>query len=164
VQGFLANKELTQTLLGVVTNNMEDLTNFLLTGKSPKYDTEKFLGQWEFNPNVSVAWWRQSQPKVTATEMRAVRALMTQAYGQTKIMVTGDNQIFVRNLPRAKKQADPNSGPELGNWKGDWNRDGTNYNVHLTLNGEEKFFTATVDGIRLSIKDGRNLLIFDRAN
>ena len=108
---------------------------------------------------------RQNQPKMPANEMRAIRAWMTQSYSQTRILVTADNQIFIRNLPRIKKQDQAAAATtELTAWKGDWTRNGASYDLHITSNGEEKFMTATVEGIRLSIKDGRNLLIFDHAD
>ena len=165
VHDLLANKDLSKQLLGTLLTNMDDLSAYLQTGKSAKYDGEKILGRWNFNASVTLAWLRENQPKIPASEMRAIRALWTQAYAQTEMLLTGDNQIFVWSLP--KFQAKPQQGqppfqPE--NWKGDWSLDGTNYTLHVTLNGEDKFMNATTDGLRLTIKDGKNLLIFDRAD
>ena len=162
VQDLLKNKELTGTVLGAVETNLDDLTNYLQTGTSAKYGGEKILGRWGFNVGVSVAWLGQEQPKIQASEMRAIRALWTQAYSQTSILLTGDNQVFIKNLPRFKTQA--GQPPELQNWKGDWSVDGTNYTIHVTYNGEDKFMAATAEELRLSVRDGRNLLIFDRAD
>ena len=64
------------------------------TGKSAKYDSEKIIGRWEFNPAVTIAWLRQSSPKIPASEMRWSAPGWTQAYAQTRVLVTGDNQIF----------------------------------------------------------------------
>jgi hypothetical protein len=165
VQALLANKELSKQLGGILTTNLDDLTAYLKTGKSAKYDGEKILGRWQFNPGVTVAWLRQEQPKIQASEMRALRALWTQAYAQTSLLLTGDHQLFIKNLPKFQTQTQPDQPafqPE--NWKGDWSLDGTNYTLHVSLNGEDKFMNGTTDGLRLTIKDGRNLLIFDHAN
>ncbi len=161
VQEFLKNKELTKRVTGILDTNLEDLSAYLQTGKSAKYDGEKILGRWEFNVAVSVAWFRQSQPKIQASEMRAIRAVWSQAYAQTSMLLTGDNQIFIRSLPRFKAQQ---AAPEINNWKGDWSAEGTNYTLHVTFNGEDKFLSATTDGLRMSVKDGRNQLIFDHAD
>jgi len=150
---------------GILQTNLDDLSAYLQTGKSAKYDGEKILGHWEFNPGVTIAWLRQNQPKIPASEMRAIRALWTQAYAQTTVLLTGDNQIFIKNLPKFLAQAQPGQPPfQPENWKGDWSRDGTNYTLHITLNNEDKFLSGTTDGLRLTLKDGKNLLIFDHAD
>src|ERR1019366_1081784 len=150
VQSLLANKELSKQLWGILTNNLDDFPAYLQTGKSVKYDGEKIIGNWEFNAGVSFAWLRQNQPKTPASEMRNIRAWMTQAYAQTHLLMTGDNHIFIRSLPRLKAQTGQPPTTEFENWKGDWSRDGTNYTLHVTFNGEEKFMSGTTDGLRLT--------------
>lgn len=163
VRAFLENKEQTKLLTGILQTNLDDLTIYLQTGKSPKYDGEKLIGRWEFNPAVTIAWMRQNNPKIPASEMRRVRAWMTQAYAQTHILVTGDNQIFIKSLPLIKVTAGQPPTTEQNNWKGDWAANGANYDLHVTFGSEEKFMGATVDDLRLSVKDGKNQLVFDRA-
>ena len=161
VQATLQNKDLSQLIWGIVTTNLDDLTTYLQTGKSAKYDGELNLGKWEFNPPVTFAWLRQNQPKIPASEMGAIRALWLQAYGRTTVLMTGDNQLFIKNLPKFQ----PGKPPfQLEDWKGDWSLDGATYTLHVSLNGADKYLSATTEGLRLSIKDGKTLLIFDRAN
>ena len=89
--------------------------------------------------------------------------MWTQAYGPTTILLTGDNQIFVKNFPKFIAKPDPNQPPFQGqDWQGDWSKDGSNYTLHISFNGEDKYLSGTTDGLRLSLKDGRTLLIFDR--
>lgn len=165
VKSFLQNKEQTKLVVGILQTNLADLKDYLQTGKSAKYDSQKIIGLWEFNPAVTVAWMRQSNPKIPASEMRTIRAWMTQAYATTRLLVTGDNQVFLKNFPRLKNNG-PGQPPttEYNNWKGDWSENGDKYDLHLTFSGEDKFFTATAEEVRLTVKDGKNLLIFDRAN
>ena len=88
-----------------------------------------------------------------------------QAYADTRVLVTGDNQIFIKSLPKFLTQAQPNQPwfqPE--NWKGDWSANGDAYDLHMALNGADKFMTAKAEDLRLSVKDGKNLLVFDRAD
>jgi hypothetical protein len=164
VQALLADKNLTKQMWGVVLTNLDDFSDYLKTGKSAKYDGEKILGHWQFNANVTMAWLRESQPKTPASEMRSIRAWMTQAYAQTVVLMTGDNQAFIKNLPHLKAEAGQPPTTDFENWKGDWSLDGTNYTLHVTFNGADKFMSATTDGLRLTIKDGKNLLIFDQAD
>ena len=166
VQDLLKNKPLSQSIWNTVVTNYDDLKTYLETGKSAKYDSEKLIGRWEFNPRVTLAWLRQDRPKMTATEMRAVRTWMFQSYSQTRLLVAGDNQVFIRSLPRLKAAAagqPPTT--EQNNWKGDWSVDGNSYTLHVSFETEEKFLIGNItsEGIRLTIKDGKNTLIFDRA-
>ena len=162
VQEFLKNKDLTKRVSGIFETNLDDLTVYLQTGKSSKYDAEKILGRWQFNAAVTLAWFRQSQPKIQPKEMAGVRALWSAAYAQTTLLLTADNQVFVKNYPHFQ-QAVPPFTPE--NWNGTWERDGESYSVHLTLGGQDKFITGTTpDGLRLTVKDGRNVLFFDHAD
>ena len=164
VRAFLESKDQTKLATGILTTNLSDLTAYLQTGKSAKYGGEKLIGRWEFNPAVTMAWLRQSRPKMPASEMRSARAWMTQAYAKTSVLVSGDNLLFVKSLPRIKTVAGQPPTTEQNDWKGDWQANGTSYDLHLTFNGEEKFLTATAEDLRLSVKDGKNLLIFDRAD
>jgi uncharacterized membrane protein required for colicin V production len=167
VRAFLENKDQTKLVSGILEANLADLTNYLQTGKSPKYAGEKIIGRWEFNPAVTVAWMRQRHPKIPASEMRSVRAWMTQAYANTRLLATGDKQIFVTSLPHLKVTPGQPPATEQNDWQGDWSdtSNGTNYDVHLTFNGQDKFWTATAnDDLRLTIKDGKDLLIFDKAD
>lgn len=165
VQTFIANKDLTKVVEDAFLTNLDDLTTYLNTGKSPKYANEPIIGTWQFNPGVTLAWLRQEQPKMGAKEMLAIRALWTQAYAQTTLLLTGDNQIFVKSFPKFEASAQPNQPPfQPEDWKGDWSRDGTNYTLHVTLNGQDKYLSGSSDGLRLRVKDGHNLLVFDHVD
>ena len=165
VLALLANKDLTKAVEDTVLTNLGDLTAYLNTGKSAKYDGEPIVGHWEFNAGVTLAWLRQEQPKMGVNDMRAVRALWSQAYAQTTLLLTGDNQLFIQSWPKfvtPTQQNQPLFQPEDG--KGDWSRDGNNYSLHATINGQDKYLNATTDGLRLRIKDGHNLLIFNHVD
>jgi uncharacterized membrane protein required for colicin V production len=165
VQSLIANKDLSKLVMATVTNNLDDITNYVMTGKSAKYDRELILGKWQFNSGVTLAWLRQDQPKLGASEMAAIRALWPQAYGPVTFEFTGDNQVYVKSWPKFEKQPQPNQPPfQPQDWQGDWSRDGINYTIHITFSGEEKYLNGTTDGVRMRIKDGRTLLIFDHTD
>jgi Colicin V production protein len=164
VQDFLKNKDLTKVVQDAFETNLDDLTTYLQTGKSAKYN-DKIIGHWEPNIGVTLAWWRQGEPNVQAKEMAAIRALWTKAYEQTVVIATGDHQLFIKNFPIFKAQPKQAPSVEEQNWKGDWSvDDGTNYTLHANFNGQDKFMSATADDLRMSAKDGKTLLIFDRAD
>lgn len=164
VQTILQNNDLIGTVLGIVTNNLDDLTGYLKTGKSAKFDSEKILGHWDFDVGVTVAMLRQSRPKITSPEMKSVRALWTQAYAKTIFIAGADNQAFLKNLPNFKPQT-VGQAPGTDNLTGQWASDGTNYSLTLSGDSGTKSMSATTsDGLRLTLKDDKNTLIFDRAD
>jgi hypothetical protein len=161
-KAFLLNKELNEIVWATAETNRVDLTNYLYTAKSV-YDAETILGRWDFNVSTTVAMLRQAHPNYTATEMRAARAWMTQAYADTKFVTGSDGQAFLKNLPRIKPGPPPTT--ETTTWKGSWNaKDGGAYDLLLTCDGENKVMTAQTSGARLTINDDKNALIFDRAD
>ncbi len=164
VQDFLRNKVLRTVVQTTLETNLNDLVPYLQTGTSAKF-TDKILGQWDYNAQVTLAWWRLGQAHVTASEMMALRQLWMKAYGATTIVATGDHELFIKNLPHFNEQLNQAPTIDQQNWNGDWSLDdGTNYTLHVSLNGEDKFLSATADNLRLSVKDGKNLMFFDREN
>jgi hypothetical protein len=164
VQFFLKSKDQTKMVLGILETNQADLMAYLETGKSAKYDNQKIIGEWEFNPSVTVAWMRQNNPKISANEMRAIRYQVGQAFAPTHIVVAGDNQLFVKKYPKFNVNPGQPTTIDHVNFKGDWTASGNNYDLHITSGSDEKFMTATADDLRLTVKDGKNLMIFDRAD
>ncbi len=157
IKTLMQNTELLNAVWGTVTNNLDDLTGYLQTGKSARYDGEPILGRWDFDVSVSVAMLRQARPNIPSNEMRAIRAMWTQGFADTTLVAAGDGQLFLKNLPNFKKQP-----PTAETWKGSWTASGTNYDLSLTCNGENKSMTGQIGGGRLTLKDDKNILIFDR--
>jgi len=157
VKTLLQNNDLLDTVWATVQTNLDDLIGYLKTGKSAKYDGEAILGRWDFDVSVSVAMLRQARPNIPSNEMRAIRAMWTQGFADTTFVAGGDGQAFLKSLPNFKKQP-----PAPETWKGTWSADGTNYDLSLTSNGENKSMTAQTGGGRLTLKDDKNTLIFDR--
>lgn len=154
---LMQNNDLINVVWGLVLTNLDDLTAYLKTGASAKYN-DPILGQWDFNVSVSVAMLRQARPNIPSNEMRAIRAMWTQSFADTTLIAAGDGQAYLKSLPNFKKQP-----PVPETWKGTWTASGTNYNLSLDCNGENKTMTAQIGGGRLTLQeDDKNVLIFDR--
>jgi hypothetical protein len=154
---IMQNTDFINTVWWTVLTNLDDLTAYLKTGTSAKY-SEPILGRWDFDVSVSVAMLRQARPNIPSNEMRAIRAMWTQGFTDTTFVAAGDGQAFLKSLPNFKKQP-----PVQETWKGTWTASGTNYNLALDCNGENKSMTALISGRRLTLKeDDKNVLIFDR--
>ena len=155
VKTILQNTNLTDTVWKIVQDNMDDLTNYLITGKSPRYDSEKIVGRWAFNLVPALAALREAQPKITSAQMKELRAVWSQAFANTTFVAGTDGQIFLKNVPDFKQHP-----PTTVTWTGQWQGGDTNYD--LTLNGQSA--TAQTDGLRLTIKAADTTYVFDRTD
>jgi hypothetical protein len=157
VKAILQNNDLLDIIWATTQTNLDDLVAYLKTGKSAKYDAETILGRWDFNVSTTVAMLREARPNIPASEMRALRALWTKGFADTTFVAGADGQAFLKNLPDFKKQP-----PTMDTWKGSWTADDTNFDLSLSDNGENKSMTAQTSNGRLTLKDDKNTLIFDR--
>jgi len=158
VKAMLKNNDLISTTLNTLQSNWDDLNGYLKTGKSPKYDSEKLLGRWDFNVNVAVGTLLINRPNIPPAEIKALRGLWSNAYSQTVFVAAADHQAFLKNMPRFTVENGAATVAERRTLQGQWNANGTNYD--LSLNG--KSMTARTDGLRLMIKSGNDSLVFDR--
>jgi hypothetical protein len=162
-KAILKNNDLINAVWGILQNNVDDLPVYLKTGKSPKYDSEKILGRWDFNVSVTITTLRQTRPNIQPNALRAARAWMTGAYADTTFVAGADGQAFLKNFPSLKTQQGQTPTTEKATWQGQWKNADTNYDLSLNNNGQSKLMTAHTDGMRLTIKSGKDSpLIFDR--
>jgi hypothetical protein len=157
IKTILKNTNLTSTVWNIVQDNMDDLTNYLITGKSPKYDPEKIIGRWSFDLVPALAAVRETKPKITSADMKALRAVWAQAFSQTTFVAGTDGQVFLKNLPNFKKQPITTE-----TWKGQWSGGNGQYNISFDANGQTAAGSADTDGLRLTIKTGDNTYVFER--
>jgi hypothetical protein len=153
------NSDTASLILDMVQTNFDDLTNYLQTGESAKYRSEKILGRWKINISTTIAMLGQAHPDIKPAEMAEVRALWTQAYAQTIFEAGSDGQAFLKNLPDFKSHP-----PSPETWKGTWTANDTNYDLTLSGGSGNKSMTAQDDGTWLTLKEDETALIFDPAD
>ena len=158
VQSILKDTNLVNTVLGVIQTDMDDITNYLITGQSPKYDSQKIVGRWSFDLVPALAALRESQPKIKPNEMKELRAVWSQAFANTTFVAGTDGQAFLKNIPDFKSHP-----PGSQTWTGQWSGGDTNYDLSLTANGQTVEAAAGTDGLRLTIKMGDTTYVFERA-
>ena len=151
-------------LWNLTLSNYDDLTNYLQTGRSAKYDSVKILGRWDFDLNASLMALEQSQHNLTSNDMLALRAIWPTAYAQTTFVASADGQVLLKRLPNFTAHQNQAGTTETATWEGKWSSNGDDYTLSLNSNGATKSATATVVGSRLTIKTGSETLVFDREN
>jgi hypothetical protein len=157
IQSTLKNTNLINTVMNLVQANMDDITNYLISGRSPKYDSEKIIGRWEFDVVPALGALLESNPKIRPNELKNLRALWNQAYANTTFVAGSDGQAFLKSLPDFKKNP-----VETNTWTGQWTDAGSTYDLSLSLNNQTKVGTAASDGLRLTIKMGDDTYVFQR--
>jgi len=157
IKALLQNQDLVDAVWDTLRANLDDLPIYLKTGKSPKYDSEKILGRWDFDVNVSVGMLLIARPNIRSAEIKAARALWSEAYAQTVFIAAADHQAYLENMPSFTVQNGMATVGQTTSWQGRWENAGPDY--HLSLNG--KSMTAHTDGLRLTIKSGAETWVFD---
>jgi uncharacterized membrane protein required for colicin V production len=163
------NQETVNLVWGMVQENFDDLCAFLKTGKSAKYGSEALVGRWDFNIAATTGKLLEARPVISSREMRALRAWVSLSYTNTAFIAGADRQVFLKNLPQIKAQPAPPRGQpaappttETASWQGRWKSYGTGYELSLSSGGKKQSMPAQVDGNRLTIKEDKTTLIFDR--
>jgi hypothetical protein len=180
-KSILQNNDLINTIWGTLQTNMDDLTAYLKTGHSPRYDSEKILGYWDFNTATTVALVPIAQPKIPPAQMMYARLWMTN-YAQTTLIVASDHQAFLHNLPRLKSSSVGETATlhlwpiivygfrsgslpdtETSTLAGQWESTDNGYKLSFTNSGKSDSLNVQIKGDRLTMttSDG-DALIFDR--
>jgi hypothetical protein len=154
---------------------------YLKTGQSSKYDSEKMLGFWDFNPVTTAALLPIAQPKISPAQMMFARLWMTN-YLQTVLVVVPDHQVFLHNLPRLKSSpvgetatlhlwpiiiygirsgSLPNT--EASTLPGQWESADGGYKLSFTNNGKTDSLEVQIinDRLTMTTSDG-DTMVFDR--
>jgi hypothetical protein len=93
LQAVVQNPEIVQELLG---QDLNDLRAYLETGISPRYEEDKILGKWRFDPYATMAQERKRHPEMTSTEMKQLKAVMTEIMPTVTVTATTDKKIMLK--------------------------------------------------------------------
>ena len=156
------NQETVNLVWGIVQDNFDDLCAYLKTGKSAKYGSDGIVGRWDFNVAATTSKLLEARPVISSREMRTLRVWVTQSYTNTAFVAGADQQAFLKNLPHMKVQTGQPPTAETATWQGRWKNEGANYELSLSSSDRSQSMPAQIDGTRLTIKDDKSTLIFDR--
>jgi uncharacterized membrane protein required for colicin V production len=159
------NQETANLVMGIVTDNFDDLCAYLQTGQSAKYGSEKITGRWGFNIAATTSRLLETRPVISSREMRTLRAWVTQSYAKTAFVAGADGQAFLKSLPHMTTQPGKPPTTETVTWQGKWKVDGADYELSLSSGGKKQSMPAQIDSTdstRLTIKDDKTTLVFAR--
>lgn len=141
VQAITQNPDMIKLVWNTVVPDLKDLTEFLDTGISKRYD-DRILGRWVFDVNAALMAFRKSKPNTPTAEMQRTRVWMQQNYARTILMAAPDGSIVVKNFPQQNAQG----GADMQNLQGKWKSSGSDYLVSIGNLGERK---GKIEGGRL---------------
>jgi hypothetical protein len=163
VQAVIQNPDLVQLIWSTVVPDLKDVSTYLVTAKSAKYDSERILGRWNFNLNITMSLFRRAKPNISSKEMLQWKRWMMAAFAKTSLVAMTDHQAILKNasplrLPTAAAAAV--SGPQT--LKGQWKDLDGKYQLALSGGSKDEPLTATIEGDRLTIAGEGLGLAFDR--
>ena len=157
IQAITGNPDLMETIWNTLKPDLKDLPVFLETGKSPKYDSEKILGRWDFNTSATANFLRRAKPNMSSTEMKKVKNSLLAPFKKASLVAMPDHQVLLKDAPQlnAGLGGPPSSAPQQGQWTGG----DTNYVFTLPGSGD---LPVGVDAGRLVLKAQGMDFVFDR--
>lgn len=142
VQAIVTNSAITAEISRMLGSDLPDLHEYLLTGKSEKYDDEKILGLWTLDLDATV---KASNPKLTPYQLKRLKQTQYAPFQGMTFVGTTDQQAILKRPPSA-----PGASPEIVA-QGTWKAFGSNYQVDLG----GKTVTATFENGKILVpRDG----------
>lgn len=103
-QSILKNDELRQLLL---KTDLKDFRTYLETGKSPKFDEEKILGNWRTDVNSIITDARRKRTNLLPAELKALRFVLNTMLKQATLTAYTDGRYVVKVPPAPAAPAAP---------------------------------------------------------
>ena len=150
VDAMLKNPDFLKTIWGTVEPNLQDLSQFLVSGVSTNFP-EKILGRWDFDVNGAIAALRRSKPNIRSTEMGQWKQWLEANSAKTTLVATPENKVYVKNVPQVKVTAGAAPTVEYQTLDGSWSKAPDGYHFDLNGGGRPEQLTAELHGDRLSI-------------
>jgi hypothetical protein len=151
MQAILKDPGLLNSIRDALVPDLPDLTNYLATGRSPKYDSEKILGRWNFDPAGTILLLRKARPNITSLDMKKWKLWMTANYTKASFVATPEQQALLKDFPHSRSSAEgepPVGEPAL---QGRWKSAGDKYDLTFNADGKTEELTAEVQGDHLTL-------------
>jgi hypothetical protein len=154
VEAIVTNADLTGQIYSILGKDLNDLQDYLTTGKSPKFDDETILGVWTINRQATLAQERKRHPGLTPHQLDKLKQQMYPVIADLTLTATTDNQMIL------KKQS-PSSATATVVATGTWKKD-ANYQVTLPGSKPENTEIEIEEGDTLLLPKDGYVLVFDK--
>jgi hypothetical protein len=159
-KSITGNPDLLKEIWALLVPDLADLREYMLTGKSAKYDNEPILGRWSFNSSASVAALKQSKPNMSVSELKLYRRLINFAYAKSSLVATPAHQAILKDVIAIRPGVKIEGTPEPATRTGDWQGDSSSYRILFSDNNKEMTVKAA-DG-KLTLSGDWTPLVFSK--
>jgi uncharacterized membrane protein required for colicin V production len=113
VQAIVKNPEIMQTLMSV---DLQDLQQYLTTGKSPKFAEERILGRWQVNVPVSLTELKKASTNSIFAGISWIdlRNSSSPILGGITLKFTPENKVYLKVQPKEAPAGTATQGPTAG--------------------------------------------------
>lgn len=153
VQALATNAAVAKELTQTVGQDLDDLTEYLKTGHSPKYDTQPILGVWKIDRDATFAGERKKLQNPKPKDITNLRNNLMPLMSGLNITVTTDHGFIVR-------KETGNGVQVVGN--GTWKKEGDSYIVNLPNNQPDNVEAALKGDDRLLLPRNGVTMVFSK--
>ena len=125
VQALVTNTAITQEITQLVSSDLDDLSEYLKTGHSAKYDPQSILGLWKIDRDATFAQEKRKLQNPTPLNINKLRNSLMPVMAGLNITVTTDHNFIIKKDTGNGLQA-------IGT--GTWKKEGDSYTINLPGN------------------------------
>jgi hypothetical protein len=125
VQALTTNTAITDEISQLVGNDLDDLSEYLRTGHSPKYDPQSILGVWKIDRDATFIQQKRKLKDPTPLNVLKLRNSVMPAINGLNLTVTTDHNFII-------KKDTGNGLQTIGT--GTWKKEGDSYQINLPGN------------------------------
>ncbi|MGZ4961301.1 MAG: CvpA family protein [Limisphaerales bacterium] len=125
VQALVTNTAVTQEITQLVANDLEDLSEYLKTGHSAKYDPQAILGVWKIDRDATFAQEKRKLQNPTPLNITKLRNSLMPVMASLNLTVTTDHNFIIKK--------DTGNGLQVIG-TGTWKKEGDGYQINLPGN------------------------------
>jgi hypothetical protein len=155
VQAVVTNFTFAEQLHGLLGDDLDDLKQYLMTGKSAKYDGEKLLGVWDIDLHATLAEARRLHLDMTRLQIASLHRDFVPLVTGLSFTVTTDNQFILR-------KQNPNSALFTPVGQGTWKNTGSAYEITLAGNKPNPVPVTPADDGTLLFERNGHALVFNK--
>jgi len=154
VKTIITDPALTGEIYGILGKDLNDLQEYLTTGKSPKFDDEPILGVWAIDPQSTLAQERKRHPGLNSRQLAKLREDMYPVITDLSLTATTDGQVILKKQTPSR---DKYTTVAVGTWK----KDGT-YQITIPGSKPENTEIEIDDGDTLLLPKDGYVMVFDK--
>jgi hypothetical protein len=164
VAGIINNPTTVTEIWNILLPNLTDLQNYLATGESEKYGSEKILGKWDYDLSSSLNAVKRAKGNIGYQEMQRTKQAMALVFANTTVVVAPDPSklVVLKNLGKLHPGATPKAPPtvDLETFRGTWSNDGS-YQFMFPDRSSVPL-SVTVDGNRITVTGDPLPMVFEK--